>query len=121
MSQLGHSLRICSAPASSFVRCWSNRRQTFAAQRTQRSANRDRCTAATFYSISGNSTNIHGTHVPMEEPSTASGADVRAYAGLPSCPSLSWRSVPAINPELGSDPHENLLDRRGRRHVEDFI
>src|SRR6476620_10743262 len=30
-----------------------------------------------------NSTHIHGTHVPVEEPSTASGADIRPHiAGL---------------------------------------
>ena len=28
MSHLGQSLRICSAPAPIYVRCWSNRRQT---------------------------------------------------------------------------------------------
>src|ERR1019366_7453203 len=36
------------------------------------SANRDQRTAAAFYSISSNSAHIHGTHVPVEEPSTAS-------------------------------------------------
>ena len=35
-----------------------------------------RCAAATYYSISGNSTHIHGTRLPVEEPSTASQADI---------------------------------------------
>jgi hypothetical protein len=39
-------------------------------------ANRDRCTAAKCYSMSDNSTHIHGTHVPVEEPSTASETDI---------------------------------------------
>ena len=33
------------------------------------------------------------THVPVEEPSTESGAGVRGYAGLLSCPNFSWRSL----------------------------
>jgi hypothetical protein len=33
-------------------------------------------TAAKYYSISSDSTHIHGTHVPVEEPSTASQADM---------------------------------------------
>ena len=31
-----------------------------------------------IYSMRGNRTHIHGTHVPVEEPSTASLADIRA-------------------------------------------
>jgi len=60
------------------LRCplWSESRQKSARLVCPLSANRDRRTAATFYSISGNSTHIHGTRVPMEEPSTASQADV---------------------------------------------
>jgi hypothetical protein len=38
-------------------------------------AKSDRRTAAAFYSISSNSTRIRGSHLQMEEPSTASGAD----------------------------------------------
>jgi hypothetical protein len=36
----------------------------------------DSCTAANIYSISGNSSHIHGTHVPVEGPSTASITDI---------------------------------------------
>jgi hypothetical protein len=43
--------------------------------RNDASAISDRCTAAKCYSMSGNSPHIHGTHVPVEEPSTASIAD----------------------------------------------
>jgi hypothetical protein len=39
----------------------------------------DSCTATIFYLISGDSTHIHGTDVLVEEPSTASEADL---AGL---------------------------------------
>jgi hypothetical protein len=38
--------------------------------------NRCRCIETKYYSISDNSTDIHGTHVPVEEPSTASKAEV---------------------------------------------
>jgi hypothetical protein len=36
------------------------------------SAKSDRLIAANFHSMSGNNTRIHGTHEPIEEPSTAS-------------------------------------------------
>jgi hypothetical protein len=42
-----------------------------------KSANRvTRCNAENYYSISSNSTHINGAHVPVEEASTASIADV---------------------------------------------
>jgi hypothetical protein len=34
----------------------------------------------TFYSANGNSTHIHGTHVPVEEPSTASEVNIKRAA-----------------------------------------
>jgi hypothetical protein len=46
-------------------------------QRTTLCANRViRCIAVKYYSISSNSPHFHGTHVPVEEPSTASAADI---------------------------------------------
>jgi hypothetical protein len=41
------------------------------------SAISDQYTAAKYYSISSDSTHIHGTHVPVKELSTASIADIR--------------------------------------------
>jgi hypothetical protein len=38
-------------------------------------ANSDQRTAAAFYSISSNNIRIHGSHLQMEEPFTASEAD----------------------------------------------
>jgi hypothetical protein len=39
------------------------------------------CTAAAFYSISSNSSRIHGSHLQMEEPYTASRADGASESG----------------------------------------
>jgi hypothetical protein len=39
-------------------------------------------TAAKYYSIGDNSPHFHGTHVPVEEPSTASEADISSIALL---------------------------------------
>jgi hypothetical protein len=62
----------------------------------------DRCTAAKCYSISRANTHIPGTHVPVEEPSTASIASVSQISLLDLCrgpgiglqgESLRWRTV----------------------------
>jgi hypothetical protein len=75
---LGHSLPSRSVPAPTNVRCCPNRRQTWTRYVCPRSANRDQRTAAKYYSISGNSTDINGTRVPVEEPSIGSMADTPA-------------------------------------------
>src|ERR1022692_1692472 len=46
LSESGHSRHSQLAPKSTFVRCWSNRRQNLVPSVCPRSANRDRCTAA---------------------------------------------------------------------------
>jgi len=39
----------------------------------------DHRTAAKCYSMIGNSTHIHGIHMPVEEPSTESEADIKEF------------------------------------------
>jgi len=60
-------------------------------------ANRDRRTAAAFYSISSNSTRIHGSHLQMEEPSTASKADSYTAANSATNRSLCRRGAMSIS------------------------
>ena len=60
-------------------------------------ANRDRRTAAAFYSISSNSTRIHGSHLQMEEPSTASKADSYTAANSATNRSLCRRGAISIS------------------------
>jgi len=57
------------------VRCASNSDRFLRRSKMTLCAKSDRRTAAAFYSISSNSTRIRGSHLQMEEPSTASGAD----------------------------------------------
>ena len=64
---------------SAFEACVGDlrRRQNLARLVCPRNSASDGCTAENYYSIGGNSTHFYGTHVPVEEPSTASNADFR--------------------------------------------
>ena len=59
----------------------------------------DSCTAAIFCPIRGNSAHVRGTHVPVEEPSTASQVDISPRPTFPyvdmgkACSSLNYQNI----------------------------
>ena len=80
MSAWGHSLPSHLACGPTNVGCCSNSVLDFAARRMQQSANKRHCSLSRGFD---STLHIHGTHVPVEEPFTASEADITPVIGFP--------------------------------------